>query len=54
VGDDRSIRYYEEAAVGNPCERFDSSLDIGDIVADLAWDEFDRKCGRCRLGNRQK
>ena len=54
MGDDRSIRYYEEAAVGNRCERFDSSLDIGDIVADLAGDEFDRKGGRRGLGNRQK
>jgi hypothetical protein len=54
VGDDRSIRYYEEAAVGNPCERFDCSLDIGGIVADLAWDEFDGKCGRRRLGKCQK
>ena len=50
MADDRGIRYREEAAVGYSRERYDRSLDIGGIIADLTWDEFDCKGRRCCPG----
>ena len=46
----RSRSANEEAAVRHTRERPDRLLDTGGIIADLNWDEFDRKCRRCRPG----
>src|SRR5262249_27383166 len=49
MGYDRGVGDKQETTIRHLCERFDRVLDIGGIVADLVWDEFNRKRSRSRL-----
>src|ERR1700730_4459834 len=54
MGDDRGIRDDEEAAVGHSRERFNRALNVGVVVADRTWDEFNRERWRRRRGKSQE